>query len=39
MWQEQDTGAANGSDDFVRVLVRCCRIADNNINCDPLRTA
>jgi hypothetical protein len=39
MWREQDTGAANSCDDFVPMLVRCCRIADNNINCDPAKAA
>jgi len=39
MWREQDAVPANSCDDFVSVLVRCCRIANNNINCDPAKAA
>jgi hypothetical protein len=39
MWREKDAATANGSDDFAPVLVWCCRIADNNINCNPAKAA
>jgi hypothetical protein len=38
MWREKDVARANSCDDFVPVLFRC-RIADNNINCDPAKAA
>jgi hypothetical protein len=39
MWREKDDAPVNSCDDFVPILDRGCRIADNSINCDPAKAA